>query len=165
MADVHQIDLFVYLQEIEEQEAARQPAPAPVPTKPIMVRTPFLKRLGAALSWFWIVTHNVFGLARWVNVYTVTRCFGGREAGGWYYLRYECEKSRQVGLWEAYMLRMKWLEQYSSLRWGDIRSKNGGQDVLVCIEPRKAARRTLRTPRYDEYADQAIPYALVQGGN
>jgi hypothetical protein len=165
MADVQQLDIFAYLQEIEEQAAAQQPAPAPVPMKQATVRTPFLKRLGAALSWFWIVAHNLFGLARWVNVYTVTRGFGGREAGGWYYLRYECEKSRKVGFWEASVLRMKWLDQYSSLRWGDIRSKNGGQDVMVCIEPRRAARRTIRPPRFDEYADQAIPYSLIQGGN
>jgi hypothetical protein len=164
MADVEQLDLFVILQEIEDQsQAARQSQPAPPSNvEAVMTRTPFLKRLGAGLS----VALNLFGLLQWVNVYTVTRAFGGREAGGWYYLKYECEKSRQVGFWEAQFLCYTWLQQYTqSHKWGDVRSKTGGQDVLVCIEPRKAARRTTRPPRYDNYADQAIPYALVQGGN
>jgi hypothetical protein len=165
--NVEQLDLFVVLQEIEDQLAlTNQPQPAPVPIKLIAPQIPFLKRLGSWLYWFWSIALNLFGFVQWVNVYTVSRGFGGRESGGWYYLKYECEKSRQVGFWEAHLLHHKWQQQYTlSHKWGNICSKTGGQDVLVCIEPRKAARRTSRPPRYEEYADQAIPYALVQGGN
>lgn len=165
MAVVEQMDMFAYLQEIEEIAAAERLSvtPVPVQTKTVRPRYSLLKRSVAALSWFWIVLHNLFGLARWVNVYTVTRGFGGREGGGWYYLKYQCLKSRQVGFWEASALQMKWLQEYSGLKWGDLRTKSGGQDVLVLIEQRKAARKTTRPPRFAEYADQVIPYPLVQG--
>ncbi|WP_234539277.1 hypothetical protein [Paenibacillus pseudetheri] len=42
-----------------------------------------------------------FRLIPWVNVYTVTRAFGGSEEGGWYYRQYTCVKSQQVWLWDA----------------------------------------------------------------
>jgi hypothetical protein len=168
MVHVEQLDIFVILQEIEDQaEAARLSEPAPVTNFPVLEpnkpKTPFLKRLGTGLSWFWIVTHNLFGIACWVNVYTITRAFGGREAGGWYYLKYECEKSRQVGFWEAQTLRMQWLLNYSkSHKWGDLRLRTGGQEVVVSIESRKAAQRTQRAPLYEDYADRAIPYLSIQ---
>jgi hypothetical protein len=167
MEQVVQLDLFDFLQEIEDEAAAAiNPHPAPAPADPVTPRSPFLKRLGTGLYWFWSVALNLFGLVQWVNVYTVTRAFGGKDAGGWYYLKYECEKSRQVGFWEAQVLRHKWLQQYTlSHKWGDLLSKTGGQDVMVCIEPRRSARRITRPPRYEDYADQAIPFALVQGGN
>lgn len=165
---VEQIDLFSYLQEIENQAAAAAnelPLPASAvlnPAVPARSTISILRWLWRGPYWIWILIHNLFGLARWVNVYTVTRGFGGREAGGWYYLKYQCEKSRQVGFWEAEALRSMWLKQYSlSHIWGDIRTKAGGQEVLVCIEPRRAGRRTIRPPRYEEYAEQAIPFALV----
>ncbi|WP_054943585.1 hypothetical protein [Paenibacillus ihuae] len=167
MADVEQMDLFVYLQEKENQAAsisASIPAPVMIPHHKVCFR--FLKRLGATLAWFWIITHNLFGLACWVNVYTVTRGFGGTEAGGWYYLKYECVKSRQVGFWEAEILRIQWLQQYTlSHTWGNLRAKTGGQEVVVRIEPRRAASRINLPPRYTEYADQAIPYVIIQGSH
>ncbi|MGG4035844.1 hypothetical protein ABEV74_19315 [Paenibacillus cisolokensis] len=84
MAAVEQMDMFAYLQEIEEQAAAARLslAPAPALSKPVRKRVSVLKSAKAALSWFWIVLHNLFGIACWVNVYTVTRGFGGREEGG-----------------------------------------------------------------------------------
>lgn len=168
MADLEQMDLFVYLQERENQAAAVAAlsisAPERIPPREVWTR--YLKRLGASLSWFWIITHNLFGLACWVNVYTVTRCFGGTESGGWYYLKYECVKSRQVGFWEADMIHIQWLQQYTlSHKWGDLRAKTGGQEVVVRIEPRRAASRTNLPPRYNEYANQAIPYVIIHGSH
>ncbi|MFC5402464.1 hypothetical protein [Cohnella soli] len=114
-----------------------------------------LKRLRHAPSGLLVLAHNLFGIACWVNFYTVTRSFGGGEAGGWYYLRYTCEKSRQIGFWEAEALRLRLLQQYSpSHKWGDLQT--GGQDVAVCIEKRKAARQTKVAPAYS-----AIPAAFV----
>lgn len=178
MADVEQLDLFVYLQAIENQvevtptpsiPAPSIPAPSiptPVTISIIEVWSRFLRRLGAVLSSFWIIAHNLFGIACWVNVYTVTRSFGGMESGGWYYLKYECVKSRQVGFWDAEALSVHWMQQFTlSHRWGDLKSKAGGQDVAVRIESRRAASRTAMPPHYQEYADHAIPYGIVQGSH
>lgn len=165
---VEQIDLFAYLEELVNEEASttQQPKPAPSipsPVSPVKSLTRLLKRLLLCPYQLWILAHNLFGIACWVNVYTVTRSFGGREAGGWYYLKYHCERSRQVGFWEAQALRLQWLQQYTlNYKWGDLRSKTGGQDVIVCIESRKAARKTKQVPRYSEYASLAIPLVSLQ---
>jgi hypothetical protein len=155
---VEQIDLFSYLQEVENQATAvnELPLPAPVVLNPaVPAKSPFsiLRKLMRGPGCLWIFVHNLFGLAQWVNVYTVTRRFGGREAGGWYYLSYACEKSRQVGFWESEWTRQKLLALYSGHKWGDLRSKSGGQDIVVCIEPRRAARRTIRTPRFGDLCE------------
>lgn len=164
---VEQIDMFDYLQEIEAEEKASTElhlaAPAPLPSNPVRLRFYFLKwPRRTALSCCWTILHNLFGLACWVNIYSVTRGFGGRQEGGWYYLQHRCLKSRQVGFWEAQALRMKWLQEYGSLRWGDLMSKSGGQEIVVLIESRKAASCTTSPPQFVDYADRAIPHSLIK---
>jgi hypothetical protein len=92
---------------------------------------------------------NLFGLLQWVNVYTVKRAFGSREAGGWYYRRYTCEESRLVWFWEAKGLQKKLLKRFSGLIWGVITSESVGQEVTVLIEQRKEAQQFLDKPIYD----------------
>lgn len=155
MVQVEQLDMFVILQEIEDQaEAARLSEPAPGTNfpilEPIKTKTPFLKKLVAGLSWFLIVTHNLYGIACWVNVYTVTRAFGGREAGGWYYRKFTCEESRQVWIWDAEALRMMLFRRFSGLAWGVISSESVGQEVTVLVERRKAAQQSATKPLYEQ---------------
>ena len=168
---VEQIDLFAYVEEIEKlaSETIKPVRPAPTVSKPevpdmsppVISNPHWLSPYG-----LWIIVHNLFGIACWVNVYTVTRRFGGREAGGWYYLSYTCEKSRQVGFWEAQAIRLHWFREYKiSHKWGDLLTRSGGQDIIVCIEPRRAARTTKRAPQFSEYGNRAIPYSLVQQGS
>ncbi len=163
MSHIEQLDLFAYLEELEKESNVMELSLiTPEIDAPLARRVPPLKRFGARLTRLWNQSLNLFGLVQWVNVYTVTRGFGGREAGCWYYLKYECVKSRQVGFWEADALRLKWLQQFKlSHKWGDVWSSNGGQDVVVCIEVRRAACHTVKQPSYEDYADQAMPYAIV----
>lgn len=169
MASVEQIDMFNFLEEFEKNQSAavmitaKVSLPADSAKSDILPpRTPFLYRFADALTWFWHFATSLFGLGVWVNVYTVSRSFGGREEGGWCYMKFECERSQQVGFWEAESLRHHWETQYRiSHKWGNLYTKSGGQDVVVLIEKRRAASRTRCKPRYEDYT-QAIPYALIQ---
>lgn len=168
-----QIDIFDYLEKLEQHAAAGQERPMSKPASAdryaklvyslIKCISPAaaLKMLRQSASDLLVLGHNLFGIACWVNVYTVTRSFGGREAGGWYYLRYTCEKSRQVGFWEAQALRIHLQQQFSlSHKWGDLQT--GGQDVVVYIEPRRAARTTKRVPRFQEFIETG--YRQLESG-
>lgn len=167
METVEQIDLFDYMQLFEEQELVALSSIDEITSIPSNCSVQkigwFLQKLCAVWKWILGAACNLFGIARWVNVYAVSRAFGGREDGGWYYLKHECLNSRQVGFWEADALRMKWNQEYSSLSWGDVRKKSGGLQIIVLIEWRKAASRTKGVPCYWEYANEAIPFTLVQG--
>ncbi|CAM4050874.1 hypothetical protein L1N85_24605 [Paenibacillus alkaliterrae] len=176
MLKVEQIDLFEVLEKMVEQQVTATSTPLPI--EPISVssapkipdihhlhppRMPIFYRCVDAISWPWHFATSLFGLGVWVNVYTVTRAFGGRENGGWCYLNYECEHAKQVGIWEAETLRQYWEKQYLvSHKWGDLYSKSGGQDVVVLIEKRRAASRTRCKPQFEESAAHLFPYSLVQ---
>lgn len=90
-----------------------------------------------------------FGLIPWVNVYTVTRAFGGSEEGGWYYRRYTCVKSQQVWLWDAEVTEAMFLRNYKDLAWGLLCKEAAGQEVVVRVESRRAALEYKRKPDYD----------------
>lgn len=90
-----------------------------------------------------------FGLIPWVNVYTVTRAFGGSEEGGWYYRQYTCVKSQQVWLWDAEVTEAMFLRTYEGLAWGLLCKEAAGQEVVVRIERRRAALQYAEKPAYD----------------
>ncbi|OME78612.1 hypothetical protein BK120_23015 [Paenibacillus sp. FSL A5-0031] len=175
MEKVEQIDLFEALEKIEEQLAA---AMKPVPTRVVKVASPpvfpdlnnpplpnktLLQKCIDTLLWPWHLLTSLFGLGIWVNVYTVTRGFGGRENGGWCYLKYECEHSVQVGVWEVAAIQKYWETQYKiSHKWGDLCSRRGGQEVVVLIEKRRAASQTAGKPLFGPTVAHTFPYSLVK---
>ncbi|QQZ64610.1 hypothetical protein JI735_33715 (plasmid) [Paenibacillus sonchi] len=81
---------------------------------------------------------NLMGLAPWVNVYKVTRAYGGSEHGGWYYRKYTCEKSVQVWRWNAESTAAMYQRTYEKLAWGLICSEAEGLEIAVLIETKKA---------------------------
>ncbi|MDH6674937.1 hypothetical protein M2277_005636 [Paenibacillus sp. LBL] len=148
---VEQMDLFAYLNEIEklqEEQADHWVSDAlsiqqePIPFNP---QLSFISLLKSTVTWLFNNLTSLFGLIQWVNVYTVTRAFGGSEEGGWYYRRYTCEVSRQVWRWDAEALRMELLRRFSNLAWGMLSSESVGQEVEVFIEKRKAAQENNNT--------------------
>ncbi|MEB6038191.1 hypothetical protein [Staphylococcus pseudoxylosus] len=86
----------------------------------------------------------------YVNVYLVTREFGGHEEGGWYYDNYECVHSEFVEDEEKVEDIIEILtETYSEYKEGDISSINGGTDVQVLSEGTKAESETEEIPTYE----------------
>ncbi|MGP5096281.1 hypothetical protein [Staphylococcus equorum] len=84
-----------------------------------------------------------------INVYEVTREFGGHEEGGWYYDDYTCVHSHFVEAHEDVNGTIERLERtYNDLSEGDITSVNGGVDVRVYDEDEKAESETLEKPVY-----------------
>lgn len=153
---VEQIDLFAYLNEIEnlqEDQAHHWVSDAlsiqqeSIPFNP---QRSFISRLKSTMTWLFNNLTSLFGLIQWVNVYTITRAFGGSEEGGWYYRRYTCEVSRQAWCWDTEALRMELLRRFSNLAWGVLSSESVGQEVEVFIEKRKAAQENNNSrPCYD----------------
>lgn len=89
----------------------------------------------------------------WVSVYTVTRHFGGREEGGWWYNRTVLERTLPTS-GEEDVLREVCAHQLAyaienGLRYGDIYSVLDGQDCYVCIETQPGMWQELETPRYE----------------
>lgn len=151
--NVEQIDLFLYLKEIELQEAATHALAEEKITVPktSVIDAPWslISCLKTQFAWF---IHNLpllFGLVRWVNVYTVTRAFGGQEEGGWYYRRFTCVESRQVWYWDAEAIQMQLYQRFSGLAWGVISTDSVGQEVEVTIESRRAAQECITRPTYN----------------
>lgn len=152
MQHLEQMDIFAFMEEIEKREAESRAieAAAVEEVEPVVfTRQSLFSRFKAGLQWFLGGLPILFGLAPWVNVYTVTRAFGGREEGGWYYRKFTCEVSRQVWIWEADALQLKFIRRYSELAWGVISSETVGQEVEVLIERRKAAQQSSVRPPHD----------------
>lgn len=85
----------------------------------------------------------------YVNVYEVTRRFGGHEEGGWWYNWYECLEC--VPCKEKYSDEIKndlW-EEYKHLQYGDIYSVLGGVKIEVCIENKRCESETVKRPHYE----------------
>lgn len=176
MMNVEQMDLFEALKTIENEireaskektaptvmkTSAERPSSQTIELVPPKPSTRF--SLSEALEWLCNCFTNLFGIGQWVNVYTVTRAFGGRENGGWYYLKYECIASKQVLIWEADTLQKNWERQYvASHKWGDLFSKRGGQEVIVLVEKTRGARRTRSKPNYEQSGVYTFPYSIVQ---
>jgi hypothetical protein len=87
----------------------------------------------------------------YVNVYRITREYGGPEEGGWYYNHYECIETREFPIWRGRAakaaeerLEAYWKEQEE----GDIYSVRGGCQYSVRLETRRAASETSERPVY-----------------
>lgn len=87
-------------------------------------------------------------LKHWINVYSVTRHFGGNEEGGWYYNWHECVESKEVFL-EHTEIIMDRLKERHSEGCGDIYSVLGGFKVEYRIENSRAESQTKERPYYE----------------
>lgn len=84
----------------------------------------------------------------YVNVYQVTRHFGGHEEGGWWYNWYECVKTIRVPrLGLACALQDKLYKSHSDI--GNIYSVNDGVQYWVAIEDNKAESQSTEIPHYE----------------
>ncbi|WP_317955310.1 DnaJ-like cysteine-rich domain-containing protein [Paenibacillus chitinolyticus] len=143
-----QIDLFEYLELHEASRSAEIKREAAEVEKnsvlsQILAYKNRLKDLSSRLT-----LSNLFGLLRWINIYTVTLSFGGSEGGAWYYRKFMCEQSLQTWFWNAESLRLKLQRQYSSLSWGSMAEDRAAQEIVVLIETKKAAKQYLPKPAY-----------------
>lgn len=85
-----------------------------------------------------------------VNVYSVTRHYGGPEEGGWWFDALHCEEIMPVQYQYAETLREELKKRYEeSHKWGDISSVLGGQDVVVYIEKDPKESETKERPVYE----------------
>lgn len=84
-----------------------------------------------------------------VNVYEVTRHYGGDEEGGWWYNYYDCIES--IPCEEKYSDTMTehLANKYKGLKHGNIYSVLGGVDIEVLTESEPAESQTKETPRYE----------------
>lgn len=86
----------------------------------------------------------------YLNVYLVTREFGGSEEGGWYYDNYECIHSELAENEENIEEEIERLEEeYASYKQGNISSVRGGTDVKVLYENYKSESETDEVPEYE----------------
>ncbi|MFS0815498.1 hypothetical protein ABC382_00820 [Lysinibacillus sp. 1P01SD] len=84
-----------------------------------------------------------------VNVYLVTRKFGGHEEGGWYYDHYVCVENFPIKLKFSQLIRKKAISDFAVYKRGDIYSANGGLDVRVLIEDLPRKSETKEKPIYE----------------
>ena len=85
-----------------------------------------------------------------VNVYTVNRCYGGPEEGGWYYNWYECVEVFPVQNGQSDLMKKTLYDKYADThKWGDIYSVLDGQDVAVYIEQHPKESETRERPHYE----------------
>jgi hypothetical protein len=84
-----------------------------------------------------------------VNVYSITREYGGPEEGSWYYNDYNCIKTVQCLNSESAELRQELEKEYESYKYGNIYSVLGGRDIEVRTEFEEAASETKDRPVYE----------------
>jgi len=85
-----------------------------------------------------------------VNVYYVTRHFGGPEEGGWWFnLSLPVAHADKLTDEEAAELQDTFEKLYRSHEDGDIYSVNGGIEVYVSIEEEPFESATKEKPRYE----------------
>ncbi len=84
-----------------------------------------------------------------VNVYEVTREYGGPEEGGWWYNWYECLEIFPVREENAEQVKEFLLKGYSFIKEGDIYSVRGGTDLAVYIEDKPAESESRKRPHYE----------------
>lgn len=81
----------------------------------------------------------------WLNVYEVTRNYGGPEEGGWYYNHMDCIESYDVSrLSYPKMLELlaELLKRWEEVAVGDIYSVRGGVAYEVCVEGAECKSQT-----------------------
>lgn len=85
----------------------------------------------------------------YVNVYRVTRHYGGAEEGGWWYNWFDCIETYPVRLKNAEVIKEKLENDYSYIKEGDIYSALGGTDMVVYIEENPKHSETKERPYYE----------------
>lgn len=84
-----------------------------------------------------------------VNVYLVTREFGGHEEGGWYYDHYDCVENFPIKLKFSRLIKENAIKDFAVYKRGDIYSAIGGLDVRVLIEDLPRKSETKEKPIYE----------------
>lgn len=90
-------------------------------------------------------------LSTFINVYEVTRRYGGAEEGGWYYNYMDCVEVYNVGkLGLAKMLNLlaEVRKKYEEMSYGNIYSVRGGLLYEVMLETSPGESQTLERPYY-----------------
>lgn len=85
----------------------------------------------------------------YVNVYLITRHYGGPEEGGWYYNWSECIEVIPVKNKNAEIMEEEAEKIYESKKHGNIYSVLGGRDIDVRIEATPKESETKRRPHYE----------------
>ena len=89
-------------------------------------------------------------MMKFLNVYKVTREFGGYEEGGWYFDSYECVEVFPIRTTENAEMLEQWLyEQHAGYVWGDITSVRGGAKIVVYCEDAPKESETREIPQYE----------------
>lgn len=102
----------------------------------------------------WLATNQhkpliLFGLLKWVNVYEVTRHYGGAEEGGWWYNQYNPIERKLVLRKNAEAHREFMQEQYAECVEGNIYSVLGGTDIAVWVEDKRGQLEPSSRPHYE----------------
>lgn len=84
-----------------------------------------------------------------VNVYSITRHFGGHEEGGWWYNWDKCIETYPVRNKNSELIQEQLEKEYEKLKHGDIYSVLGGTDIDVRIEERPKESETKERPYYE----------------
>lgn len=84
-----------------------------------------------------------------VNVYSVTREYGGPEEGGWWYNAYVLEHSEPTTSSLAPALKCRLEKEYDWVNEGNIYSMRGGTQLAVYIENEAGESETKYRPRYE----------------
>lgn len=103
------------------------------------------------------VEDESFGMARqtyfWLNIYTLSRRYGGPEEGGWYYNWQDLETAILVPAeWpEEKIAELVALmeEAYARVAWGNLGGVLGGQEVIVVLENTKGETQSTTVPHYE----------------
>lgn len=90
------------------------------------------------------------GRGIWVNVYEVTRHYGGHEEGGWYYNAGNPVHSEKCETEEdAEAMKVKLTKLYADRVEGNIYSVHGGTAIDVLIEESEGVPWPTETPHYE----------------
>lgn len=84
-----------------------------------------------------------------VNVYKVTRRYGGAEEGGWYYNHFTCLETYPVRNKNSDTIKEMLLEEYKDEAHGNIYSVLGGAEIDVKIEMKPSESETTERPFYE----------------
>jgi hypothetical protein len=85
----------------------------------------------------------------WINVYSITREFGGHEEGGWYYNFYDCIFSKKVHITKIDKSLNQIGERFKGREHGNIYSVLGGEKIGVFPEIKKGESQTKTIPHYE----------------
>lgn len=84
-----------------------------------------------------------------VNIYEITRHYGGAEEGGWYYNWDECIESIPVKNKFSDLMKEEAIKEFEGRKHGNIYSVLGGVDIDVRIEKRPKESETKERPYYE----------------